>query len=140
MCQETHLGNSLSHRCEWRDLCKDRDSTGRLNFHGSTSRMFAAFLLDFMCPNKNRGKQCRKRLWKQGPDIQGGFGPLMVYERDYPEHISNKRDAIQMPNWCLLAGDLVVLQAVWTYPQSKHTIVCVFLCLKALGINFEPIK
>lgn len=60
--------------------------------------MFAAFLLDFLFPNKNRGKQCRMRLWKQGPGIQGGFGPLMVCERDYPEHISNKREAIQTPN------------------------------------------
>lgn len=98
MCQETRLGNSVGHRCEWRDLCKDCDSAGRLNFHGGTSRMFAAFLLDFICPNKNRGKQCRKRLGKQGPGIQGGFGPLMVCEPDYPEHISNKREAIQTPN------------------------------------------
>lgn len=66
---------------------------------------------------------------KEGRGIRGGFGSLLVCERDYQDRVS-KREAIQMPNIVVFTSRRFSLycKGVWTYPQSKYTIVCVLLC------------
>lgn len=58
----------------------------------------------------------------------GGFWSLMVCERDYQDHIS-QREAIQTPNILVFTSRRFRLycEGVWTHPQSKYTIVCVLL-------------
>lgn len=65
----------------------------------------------------------------------------MVCERDYPEHISNKREAIQTPNTVVFTSRRFSCTAgsVDLPPEQTHNRVC-FPLLKALEINFEPIK
>lgn len=74
----------------------------------------------------------RKRVQDNVQEVRamnsGGFGPLMVCERDYQDHIS-QREAIQTPNILVFTSRIFRLycEGVWTHPQSKYTIVCVLL-------------
>lgn len=116
-------------------ICLITGTPGRLNFHwGQNITNICCFdvvefyLEEFYFLQRLQESHAVPCSESKGQAFREGLA-LMVCESDYEDHVS-KREAIQMPNIPVFTSRRFSLYCarVWTYPQSKYTIVCVLLC------------